>query len=430
MARPTPIANAIAVVVILLIVLSGFGGCNGPGGGGAIQCGETSGCNDAKDYWCVAGKCQCKPGLTQCDLGGGEDFCSNLQNGTTQNVGGRTGCGDCSTICPKSAFDLGTVDSQCVNGKCTMCTPEDTSKCPGSCDTCVDGQCQSKCTGCNTCFQGANRTVTLDACVAAAKKAGADLSGFDKTAALVNAPTDAGAGPRGITLRPDTWNVSFAAQEMAHAYGLLNHSRRTSAPNEDYGDRWDVMSTYNGISARAGQVLGWGPSMSATNRMIFGWMPSSRVQTWGVTPGNGWASTDFTIAAINHPEVAGALAVEVPTGDKIYVLEYRPKEKWDQGNVADVILVHEKRAGDRSWLVQNGEDRIGGFYPGAPFADVAANVRVTVLSFDPVKRSATVNVRLDHLSGSGGGAGGRSGTSGGCTRDSQGHVHCPSTHSP
>jgi hypothetical protein len=133
-----------------------------------------------------------------------------------------------------------------------------------------------------------------------------------------------------------------------------------------------------------------------------GWLPRSRVIVHGA---NGAAEATYTVAASNHPETAGALAVRVPydPGDlfRYYTIEFRRKDHWSAGIPSDTVLIHEvKRNRDNNgnptgpqiaWL-QRDLSRAD----KAPAQTLNANgVQITVLSLNAAANQATVRVRSE-----------------------------------
>jgi hypothetical protein len=138
------------------------------------------------------------------------------------------------------------------------------------------------------------------------------------------------------------------AHEGGHGIGL-NHSFSNNfnylntwwAAISEYDDPWDAMSWGNAY--RVPTPFGDGaPWMIAFNLDRLGWLPRSRILTFGA---NGATDATYTLTALSHPESPGHLLIRVPfdTGDPMhyYTIEYRKRERWDAGIPADTVLIHE-----------------------------------------------------------------------------------------
>ena len=156
-------------------------------------------------------------------------------------------------------------------------------------------------------------------------------------------------------------------------------------------------------SYRATTPFGDAPSgLVAAHLDRLGWLPRSRAIVHGF---DGAVETTYTLAAINHPEAAGALLVRVPydPGDpyRYYTVEFRRQDGWSAGIPADVVLIHEvKRNRDAggnltgpqiAWLQRDlsRPDK-------APAQTLDANgVRITVVSTNAAANQAVVRVRSE-----------------------------------
>jgi hypothetical protein len=115
----------------------------------------------------------------------------------------------------------------------------------------------------------------------AAAKAGDDPSGFFNVVVTTNAASDLFGGLGGVVADDGRksngmtqLSPSLLGQEMGYGYGL-NHSR-IEGSEEDYKDRWDVMSTidacfmarhpvYTELDVRGRPIFLIGPGLNAAN---------------------------------------------------------------------------------------------------------------------------------------------------------------------
>jgi hypothetical protein len=145
-------------------------------------------------------------------------------------------------------------------------------------------------------------------------------------------------------------NVGGLAHEAGHGIGL-NHSFSNDfeylnawwAQIGEYDDPWDAMSWANAFGVPT--PFGAGPPwMIAYNLDRMGWLPRSRIVTFGA---NGTTRATVTLAALSHPEAPGALLVRVPfdVSDpmRYYTVEFRRKNSWDAAIPANAVLIHEVR---------------------------------------------------------------------------------------
>jgi hypothetical protein len=124
-----------------------------------------------------------------------------------------------------------------------------------------------------------------------------------------------GIPDRGAFL-PDWADLGFVAHEVGHGLGL-NHSFSDdpSYRNADwsqigeYDDQWDLMSFANVFTTGTSRFGNSGPGLNAYHLDRMGWIPRSRIYTFGRDDAR---TKIVTLAALNHPEARGYLLVRVP----------------------------------------------------------------------------------------------------------------------
>src|SRR5205085_334431 len=112
---------------------------------------------------------------------------------------------------------------------------------------------------------------------------------------------------------------------MGHGYGL-GHSRRDGS-DEDYQDRWDIMSTANAFSVSDPDYCARGPGLNAWNMRGRGWLNESRV--W--KPQSIVFDQVVELRPLHRRDLSGWLAAELPPSDGDgghgrYLVEFRLKE--------------------------------------------------------------------------------------------------------
>ena len=216
-----------------------------------------------------------------------------------------------------------------------------------------------------------------------------------------------GFGPGSVTLGGDTFTLggvvaahdiplNVYTHEMGHGFGF-NHSRALTQSTTDYNDCFDIMSALTCVYSftGAGTTFGGstfggtakGPGLNAVQVDIQGWIASGRKVTFNNATCN---QTTYAMAALNHPEVTGNLAIKIPATVSIavpasegspktsdfYYLELRSKTGWDRGIPADAFVLHLHAAGRTYWVDTAGT--AGSLRNGAQFADAAENVYLAV----------------------------------------------------
>jgi hypothetical protein len=139
--------------------------------------------------------------------------------------------------------------------------------------------------------------------------------------------------------------TDFAAQEVAHGVGL-DHSfddtgRNCGGRPGEYCDKWDIMSAM-GVNwfvdsnwpqipnPRTGPQAAWGgPGMSLPSLFKMNWIPFRNFRSWPIGPPQ---KRTFTLHALSHPTLGGALALEINGGPgNLYSIECRQADGWDAG---------------------------------------------------------------------------------------------------
>ncbi len=237
---------------------------------------------------------------------------------------------------------------------------------------------------------------------------------FSGIIAILNAPIDSGSNGQvalsmdGVTrtyglvnLDPLAWDVTFAAHEMGHGYGL-NHSFAANSPACSRGaqpgefcDRWDIMSALPVFSFpdptfcnTAGQCP-TGPSLSAAYRDLLGWIPSNR--RIGLNSLSG-GSTLVKLVGTETPQVPGNMLAKVAWGWSSHydAIEFRRKVRWDQGIPRDTVQVRHMFNGVST--LQEASPGVFEFLPGDRLFNTSENVGIAVLGIDSPSSSATVRI--------------------------------------
>ena len=142
---------------------------------------------------------------------------------------------------------------------------------------------------------------------------------------------------------PDNVDMVGMSHEVGHGLGF-SHSFSDNATNAEYDDPWDMMSAYNVFAdPRPGARFGnAGPGFDAAHVDEMGWLPRSRILTFGA---DGQARQSLTLAALNHPEAPGALIARIPFDPAdpfhYYTAEFRKADGFDGGLPASIVMIHE-----------------------------------------------------------------------------------------
>lgn len=249
-----------------------------------------------------------------------------------------------------------------------------------------------------------DRVGLFEICAQAATAGGVRLETFDGVVVAMSGNVsgtpgggvDLWGGPPGI-MRAfcDTLSLSPSpmGQEMGHGYGL-DHSRQEGS-EADYTDPWDVMTVYD--SAKLALNAEWGtvgPGLNAQCMRSRGWLDETRV--WR-SPADTF-DTVVQLRPLHRHDLPGALAAELPGG---FLVEYRPKERWDAGFDRSAVFVHSfednhsyvMRGTSGEFDLAAGDSFALGKQSGL-FAILAGLTRVDVTSIDD--RSSTATIRLRH----------------------------------
>jgi hypothetical protein len=276
-------------------------------------------------------------------------------------------------------------------------------------------------------WQALSRQAKLDTCASQAVD-DIDFNRFAGVAVLTNQTGLSedlfGAGPPatiagstytslGQMLSEEDQQFNGILHESGHAF-RLNHSRTLSQQpgQDDYGDRYDVMSCLgcSGTRSEYGVNNLAGPGLNVVQLDTAGWIAADRK----LTDFNNSSCQQQTVqvAALNHPEAAGYLEVQVPAAIPIskigtstttdhYALELREKSGWDAGIPQDMVLVHlHGQDGYSYWVDRSGiagtyfkAGGLGNALPaGGEYVDAANNTYVAVNHIDRSAHNATITL--------------------------------------
>lgn len=248
----------------------------------------------------------------------------------------------------------------------------------------------------------------VDAAASASSNAYTVPSGT-RTMVMLNAQVDAGSAGGRVELDPGAQFVAFAGHEMGHGYGMIhsfsndNYQNASWSRPGEYGDVWDLMSVQHADSYSGVQFGGSGPGINAYYLDKLGWMPRTRIATFGA---DGAATSTLTLAALNHPEASGPLLVRVPFDpgnlSHYYTVEFRRNDGWDRGIPRDTVLIHEIKldtlnGGNTTYLVNTTNTPTFGpsisyeWQPGMTFS--VNGVTITVNSINSGANTASVTIQ-------------------------------------
>jgi hypothetical protein len=284
-----------------------------------------------------------------------------------------------------------------------------------------------------------------------------DLGGWS-TGQLDNIPIRGKRYSIATIVLPHHTNPAVTAHEMGHGSGY-DHSRGLSSSADDYGDFYDVMGNFYGVTFSAdpragnyqpnsGENFGivdepdyfgsaWfgngskGPGLVAINLDLQGWIPGPRHLSFD---NSAPRQTTATLHSLSDPTALSAPAdhylearvpaartiqnqakdngpptippsCEAPAGcttSDYYTVEYRQKSGWDRGIQRSGVLLHLKGKDERAyWLDRSpaGEPVPGGglLGPGDEYVDADQKTYVAVNSVDGPEETARVTIASDKV---------------------------------
>ena len=176
-----------------------------------------------------------------------------------------------------------------------------------------------------------------------------------------------------MVLGPAALNLTFAAHEMGHSYGL-DHSFDTNPVSNDpandprpgaYGDAWDIMSAMRFGNAtpffQHPRFGASGPGLNTIYHDSLGWLPEDQVRDLDMT--SRLDPVHVVLAGLNQntiPAIVGdfvyvAARIKHSASNLRWTVEYRRAAGFDAGIGRDGVLIHENRGGlpylldRRSW---------------------------------------------------------------------------------
>lgn len=237
----------------------------------------------------------------------------------------------------------------------------------------------------------------VNACKAAAAAAGYTPPAGNQVGIIAHPSVDMFGWTGGAFLPPDV-DVGGTAHESGHGIAL-NHSFSNDpdyrnadwAQIGEYDNPWDVMSWANCYSMVTTSFGGGPPGLTAFHLDRMGWLPRSRIITFGA---DGVSSQSITLSALNASSVSGPLIVRIPfdPGDlqRHYTVEYRRKAGWDAGIPQNTVMINEvKKHDDGAYYAH----LLYTFSPKQPLQTLNANgVTVSVTGINPSGNQAMVAI--------------------------------------
>jgi hypothetical protein len=226
-------------------------------------------------------------------------------------------------------------------------------------------------------------------CQETATKEGVDLSSFPKQVISLNAHETDFFGYFGVAVCDSTSIFpGVLGHEMGHGYGL-DHSRQDGW-ELDYKDPWDIMSALDTKQAPHPEYQSVGPGLNAANMRLLGWLDEDRVFK---APAASTYSTTVELRPLHRHELDGHLAAQM--GE--FLVEYRPKQRWDAGFRRSAVFVH--RIGGVHSYVMRGTDGTapaydlpaGGSFAGDPHSPIT-RYSVEVEEIDDAAQVARVKI--------------------------------------
>ncbi len=245
-----------------------------------------------------------------------------------------------------------------------------------------------------------NRSQRVDACIAAASAAGYSVPSGNQVGIITHPSIDMFGWTGGAFLPADV-DVGGTAHESGHGIGLPHSfSNDPDYRNADwaqigeYDNPWDVMSWGNAFSIVTTSFGNGPPGMTAFHLDRMGWLPKSRIVTFGA---DGVTSKSITLTALNASNISGPLTVRIPFDpadlQKHYTVEYRRKTGWDAGIPQNTVMINEvKKHDDGSYYAH----LLYTFSPKTPAQTLNANgVTISVTGINPAGTQATVAITSD-----------------------------------